>query len=291
MTGDFSAHPCGRRLGAIHDRGYTPAMTGVATDPPILAAAHVGWDALEAELDLWHSAGRTATFWWRDDDAIAWTPALERLLELAEDTPIAIAVIPGNAETGLAEPLLRVPTATVLQHGWRHANHAPATEAKIELGAHRPLSERLGELRRGRERLQSLFGGRAHAALVPPWNRIAPDLVPRLPEIGIHGLSVVGARRMAAPVPGLRLVNVHADLVDWHGSRGFVGEDAALRLVLRHLRSRYLARVDADEPTGILTHHLVQDAATERFLCRLVGTVRRHPAARFTPIPPLFSAP
>ena len=113
MTGDFAADLCGRRLGATHDRGYTPAMTGVATDPPISAAAHVGWDALEAELDLWQSAGRTATFWWRDDDAIAWTPALERLLELAEDTPIAIAVIPGNAETGLAEPLLRVPTVTV----------------------------------------------------------------------------------------------------------------------------------------------------------------------------------
>ncbi|MEK9660397.1 MAG: hypothetical protein VW644_01455, partial [Alphaproteobacteria bacterium] len=40
------------------------------------------WDALAAELDVWAAAGRTATLWWRDDDADAASPALERLLAL-----------------------------------------------------------------------------------------------------------------------------------------------------------------------------------------------------------------
>lgn len=292
IAGLFIDGPCGRRLGAARDHGYTPGMTGLGTHPLMTTAAvDSGWAVLEAELDLWQAAGRTASFWWRDDDAVAVTPALSRLLALAEDTPIAIAVIPGEVESGLADQLARVPNAAVLQHGWRHTNHAPAGERKSELGAHRPPGDRLDELRLGRDRLRSLFGPRALGVLVPPWNRIAPDLVPRLPEIGITGLSIAGPRRAEVASAGPRVVNVHVDLVDWQGSRGFVGEAAALALVLRHLRSRFLAAVDADEPTGILTHHLVQDAATERFLRRLVATVRRHRAASFVPIPKLFAAP
>jgi hypothetical protein len=289
MTEGFINGHCGGRLGAMQDHGYTPAMTGLETHPSMNSAAvDADWAALEAELDIWQSAGRTASFWWRDDDAIADTPALDRLLALAEDAPIAIAAIPGHAEASLSERLDRVPAATVLQHGWRHANHAQAGERKSELGPRRLLSQRLHDLRLGRERLRSLFGSRSLGVLVPPWNRIAPDLVPRLPEVGIGGLSVAGARPSVAPAAGLRAVNVHADLVDWHGGRGFVGETTALGLVLRHLRGRFLGSVDTEEPTGILTHHLVQDAAAERFLRRLVATVRRHPSARFVPIPELF---
>jgi hypothetical protein len=275
-------------LGAMRDHGYTPGMNGLETHPSTPLSTDSGWAALEAELDIWQSAGRTASFWWRDDDAIADTPALDRLLRLAGDIPIAIAVIPARAEPTLAERLASASTVTVLQHGWRHTNHAPPGERKSEFGEHRPLSQRLHDLRLGHERLQSLFGSRALGVLVPPWNRMAPDLVPRLPEIGIAGLSVAGAG--SAGVSGLQTVNVHADLVDWHGSRGFIGETAALGLLLRHLRGRFLGTVDAEEPTGILTHHLVQDGATERFLRRLTATVRRHAGAGFMPIPKLFWA-
>ena len=36
-------------------------------------SAHMeaGWPDLTAELDRWGEAGRTATLWWRDDDATA----------------------------------------------------------------------------------------------------------------------------------------------------------------------------------------------------------------------------
>ena len=271
--------------------GYTPTMTGLATHPSMTpASVESGWAAFEAELDIWQTAGRTASFWWRDDDAITRTRALDRLLALSDDAPIALAIIPGYAEVGLAERLERAPEVTVLQHGWRHINHAPAGERKSELGEHRPLRQRLDQIRLGRERLQSVFGPRALGVLVPPWNRIAPDLVARLPEAGINGLSAAGARQAEWPVAGLRAVNVHADLVDWRGSRGFVGDATALGLLLRYLRSRFLGTVDPDEPTGILTHHLLQDAATDAFLRRLIATVRRHPAARFVPIPQIFPA-
>jgi hypothetical protein len=275
----------------MRNHGYTPGMIGLATHPSTASGVGSGWAALEAELDIWQAAGRTASFWWRDDDAVAATPALDRLLALAEDVPIALAVVPGHAEAGLAARLVRATAVTVLQHGWRHTNHAPTGGRKSELGPDRPLNQRLHELGLGRVRLHSLFGPRALGVLVPPWNRIGPDLVPRLPEIGIGGLSIAGARKTATPAAGLRAVNVHADLVNWHGGRGFVGETAALGLVLHHLRSRFLASADAQEPTGILTHHLVQDAPAEQFLRRFLATVRQHPSARFVPIPELFPPP
>ena len=45
-----------------------------------------------------------------------------------------------------------------------------------------------------------------------------------------------------------------------------------------HLRARRLGAVCADEPTGILTHHLVQDEATDAFLDRLIAVSVAHPA-------------
>jgi hypothetical protein len=49
--------------------------------------------------------------------------------------------------------------------------------------------------------------------------------------------------------------------------------------LIGHLRARRLAEVDAEEPTGILTHHLVQDEATDAFLRRLAAYTGAHRAA------------
>jgi hypothetical protein len=278
-------------------------MIGLGTHPSTTSAVpESGWADLEAELDIWESAGRSAHFWWRDDDAVAWTPALQRLLELAEDVPIGLAVIPGTAQAELARSLEAHDRVAVLQHGWRHTNHAGTDEKKSELGSTRPLRQRLDELAAGRDRLSGLFGGRALPILVPPWNRIGEDLIPRLPALGLSGLSmgaipplgrraklpIIGplSRAETRTVPGLREVHVHVDLIAWQGSRGFIGEGTALALILRHLADRRLHGIKG--PIGILTHHLVQDSATDDFLRRFLGTLRRHRAARLAPIPELF---
>lgn len=236
------------------------------------------WSDLEAELDRWSGAGRQAAFWWRDDDAAAASSALARLLALAEGVPLALAVIPGTAEPSLAETLARRERVRVLQHGWRHANHGGT--AKSELGPERPLRARLDELAAGRDRLSALFGERVLPMLVPPWNRIGEDLVAMLPSLGFRALSTYKARRAALAAPGLAAINTHVDLVDWSGSRGFIGESAALGLALDHLQARRLGVADAGEPTGLLTHHLVQDAATGDFLRRFLALAREHRGAR-----------
>lgn len=247
------------------------------------------WADFERELDLWHGAGRRATLWWRDDDAVRPTPALDRLLALADGLPLALAVIPEQATGALAERLAHCPELRVLQHGWNHANHAPADEKKAELGAHRPELAMLDELVAGRQRLALLFGSRALPVLTPPWNRMSAALVPLLHDAGYGGLSMAGPRRSAEPSPGLRQVNTHADLIAWR-SGSFVGTAAALGLITAHLAARRAGTVDAAEPTGVLTHHLVMDAPGAAFLAELVAFTRRHKATRWVGAAEAFAA-
>ena len=262
-------------LGVARGRGYTAPMT-----PPLpSSSSKTDWSDFEAELDRWSGAGRRAAFWWRDDDAVAATPALARQLELADGVPLALAVVPGAAEASLAAALAGRETVRALQHGWLHLNHGGA--AKSELGPERALRLRLDELARGRDRLGALLGTRALPMLVPPWNRIGEDLVAMLPALGFRALSTYRPRRAVFAAPGLMAINTHADLVDWDDGRGFIGEDAALALAAGHLRARRLGLADPEEPTGILTHHLVQDAATDAFLGRFLSLLREHRGARF----------
>ena len=227
--------------------------------------------------------------WWRDDDAVRPTPALDRLLALAADLPLALAVIPEQAAGVLAQRLAHCPGVQVLQHGWRHANHAPLDEKKAELGPHRPPLAMLDELAAGRQRLALLFGSRALAVLTPPWNRMSAALVPLLHDAGYGGLSMAGARREAEPSPGLRQVNTHADLVAWRDG-GFIGTAPALGLITAHLAARRVGTVDADEPTGLLTHHLVMDEAGAAFVAELLAFTARHKAARWLGAAEAFAA-
>jgi hypothetical protein len=256
--------------------------------PPVMEFA--SWVDLESELDRWATAGTVATLWWRDDDAAAWTDALDRLFALAQETPVALAVIPATAEAELARRLAAFPTAFVLQHGWAHRNHAPDGCKKSELGADRPLDERCAELTQGQARLKTFFGAQALPALVPPWNRIGDDLLPHLPALGIAALSTMQSRAAVLAAPGLRVANVHVDLTDWRAGRSFIGEGLALAALVRHLRRRREVGVDRAEPTGILTHHLIQDVATSEFLARLLRQVRPHAGARFIAASQVFEA-
>lgn len=136
----------------------------------------------------------------------------------------------------------------------------------------------LAELAIGRARLLALFGDRFRPVLVPPWNRIADGLVWRLGESGLAGLSRFGPRRDGE---GDAVVNTHIDILDWHGSRGFVGDRAALGAAVAHLAAKREGRADAGEPTGLLSHHRDHDEACWTFLSAFRDAVDRHPAAQW----------
>ena len=59
------------------------------------------------------------------------------------------------------------------------------------------------------------------------------------------------------------------------------GEGMALDWLVGHLRGRRLGFFDRAEPTGIMTHHRVQEGAAENFLDRLLALTLAHPAARW----------
>jgi hypothetical protein len=199
-------------------------------------------------------------FWLRDDDATAPTPALDRLLGLAQagGVPLALAVIPMSAQPALFSPLGKV---DILQHGGDHVNRAPAGAKKTEFPQQEAAAAALERLAKGKERLQALAGAQALPVLAPPWNRFRADLLAELPAIGLLGLSAYGARASAAPAPGLRQVNTHVDIVAWRQGKRFVGDEQALQLAMNCITQ--------DEPIGWLTHHAVHDDGCWRFLERL----------------------
>ncbi len=234
------------------------------------------WHRLADELDRW--APGTATFWWRDDDAIQPTAALDRLLGLGSQ-PLALAVIPAEMVPELAG-YLTGRKVDVLQHGYSHRNHEPPEAKKAELGAARPAAAVREELRRGARLLAAAFGAQALPVLVPPWNRIAEPLIAHLAEDGYRGLSTQGARRPALK-EGILRVNTHIDIVDWRGGRCFIGREAAIDLALGHLSARREGRADAAEPTGLLTHHLVLEDAAFDFTAEFLARTAQHPAVQW----------
>lgn len=234
------------------------------------------WDGLVRELDRWRKTGRTARFWWRDDDATRPGPRLQRLLTTARGVPLSLAVIPADVSGLLPDFLTAFPEVTVLQHGYAHRNHAPADRKKSEFPDTREETEALDQVAAGCARLAEHFGARFRPVLVPPWNRIADCYPPHLPEIGLQGLSTY--RRKARPEHGLLWVDTHCDIIAWRSTRGFIGANDVLRLMTDHLSARREGDA-ADEPTGLMTHHIVHDDECWQFLESFVTVLAGHPAA------------
>jgi hypothetical protein len=243
------------------------------------------WEEFFAELDLW-PAGK-ATFWWRDDDATASSPSLDRLLALP-NLPLALAVVPAHMRLTLAERLAGS-RVDVLQHGFTHDNHQPSSDKKAELGNARPLALMQEELARGWQRLAALFGRRALRVLVPPWNRIDDGLVATLSAQGYTGLSTAQPREDAGD--GLVRANSHIDIVDWMvNPRKFIGLETALGLGVAHLSARRKGEADPLEPTGLLTHHLAMDDEGFAFTRDLLARSAAHPAVQWMAARDIFPA-
>lgn len=242
------------------------------------------WAAIDEELARWRDDRRELLLWWRDDDAADATPELDRLLALrrTHGVPLALAVVPATATPALAARIAQESGIDVLQHGYAHTNHAFG-DKKEELGLQRPAMVVLGELGTGGLALQRLFANPL-PVLVPPWNRIAPGLVPALPEIGYRGLSTFGIRIRISPVSGLLQVNTHIDLIDWR-TRRFAGD-----AVLAAFASALAAARASGEPLGLLSHHLAMDGPAWDFLNSFWGKVGGLPGVRIAPAHELFAS-
>lgn len=238
-----------------------------------------------AELERWRDQDLVLPVWWRDDDAVEPTPTLERLLSLAGgfEATLHLAVVPEPATPALSRRVRSTQGVFVLTHGWKHANHAPADKKKAEFGLHRPLSVMLDEIVSGREQLASMFGEIALPVFVPPWNRIAPEVVDRLRTAGFRLLSTFTPRSAPFAAEGLLQVNTHLDPVAWKFGGGLLDPKVLDAQIARDLTARRSGGADNREPYGLLTHHLVQDEATWDFTEVLLETFAQSGVTRWTP--------
>lgn len=230
---------------------------------------------LERELDRMGQEGRTVDVWWRDDDAVADTPPLRRLLGIAARNrcPVALATIPAAAESSLVTLLGERPDVPILVHGLAHRNHAPADEKPAEFGSHRPVGIMAAEAAEGWRRTRDAFGTRALPVFVPPWNRIAPGLVPRLGALGFAAVSGFGRPALGSDHARPAVLDTHLDPVGWRGNRSLRPAGAlsdAIRAAFAAPRG----------PVGFLTHHLVFDEALWDFCEGFAAVVGSHAAVR-----------
>jgi hypothetical protein len=161
-----------------------------------------------------------------------------------------------------------------------HANHAPAGDKKAEFGCDRPLSHLTDDAREGLRLARSHFGDLLVPVFVPPWNRIAPELVEHLPRIGYRGLSTFGKRRQPEAAGGIVQVNTHLDPIAWHEGRSLRKPHALLAELARAVMAQ-TERDGVPEPIGLLTHHLVHDDAIWLFCEELLRRLAKYSIVRF----------
>jgi hypothetical protein len=235
------------------------------------------WDILAAELDRWSASGRRLHLWLRDDDAIAASPALDRLSTLAERhrLPVLLAIIPMLAEPSLGSALRRMPLLRPCQHGTWHHNHAEPAAKKSEFGSSRSALDLDAEIATAWRRLGDVLEAAPLPVFVPPWNRIDQGHAARLPGLGFRGLSCFRGYRLA-PAGGPHLVNTDLDIMDWVSRAGRRTEDLVDESCLRLAALR--AGSDGDVPFGLLLHHRDHDDTAWRFLEAFLASMGTHPA-------------
>lgn len=222
------------------------------------------WTPLRAALAACRRDGIALPVWWRDDDAVKATPALDRLSELATrlDLPVHLAIIPAHVQETLADDLAPRPLIPVV-HGWAHKDHSGGAGKKNEFLTDREDAAHDVETALGR--MRDVFGATLRPMFVPPWNRISDRVVKNLPAQGYTALSTFGPRKAVEAVHGLAQVNTHIDPIWWKGTRDLVAPDTLIAQACQHLEARRTGVEDASEPFGLLTHHLVHTEAIWTF--------------------------
>lgn len=216
----------------------------------------VNWSLLRSALARCRATKTPVPIWWRDDDAIEPTPALDQLSEISDKVgvPVHLATIPKMARDALV-PFIRERLHIVpCVHGWTHTNSAPTGLKKSEFGVPRDTAEQ--DLKLALERMKHLFHDDFHALFVPPWNRMDAGFQSVLARLNYGGFSTYGPRPNSADLPQ---INTHIDPIFWRGHRGLADPVSLIAQAVEILDARCNGTQDASEPFGLLTHHLVHE--------------------------------
>lgn len=245
---------------------------------------NINWQPLQNEFQQWRDIDMILPIWWRDDDAIAPTPALDMLNNIANDIniPVHLAVIPKLATPALADHIHAMFKVIPVVHGWAHQNHEPQGIKKAEFGTTRPVEICAEDAKAGLDLLKSMFGTRLKPMFVPPWNRINPEIYPHLAMIGYTSLSTYSPRKFSQAAIGLTQINTHLDPIAWHDGRGLVAPDILISETVKQMQDRRLGQADNTEPFGFLTHHLVHDQDIWEFIREFLTVMQSGPTKVYT---------
>lgn len=225
---------------------------------------------LKAELHRWRRQGVTPRLWWRDDDAREPTPALGRLIDIADDRPLTLAIIPARDLAPLAARLSLASGLCFAQHGVDHVNWRPAGQPPSEYVEGTDVEAIRDAILGGRQAMTEV--GLAPVAYAPAWGHLDARLLEALPRAGYQTVLWSGSD---APPAGLRQIGAQLDILRWRRPPPrFRGWGAICDSLIRQLRARRLAQA-WDEPIGLLTHHLAHDEAAWRFLIWFVAFADR----------------
>jgi hypothetical protein len=235
------------------------------------------------ELNIWKEQGNIATFWWRDDDLTEPTSALDRLLNLQNhfDIPLTLAIIPERASPSLLDHL---EGCTIVQHGYQHLNFAPEGDKKSEFPDMRGQDDIIQSIKAGKGILSDIFKDQFYPVFVPPWNRIGSATLSSLAQLNYLAVSRYQPRAEIYPEKGLLEINTHVDVIDWRNNRRPVEDHVLVDKALNHLRARRKNSILKDEPTGLLTHHLVHDEEIWASIFRLLSFLTEHESVRWVPL-------
>ena len=245
-------------------------MNGVPSRADLSVFDLVAALKLEPELRRWRRDGLRPKIWWRDDDARHPTPALDRLLSAAAGRPLALAVIPNPQLDLLAARLALASNVQVGQHGVDHVNKS---QPGAEPSEYAPTAG-AGEIAQAIAAARTGFveAGLAPHFFTPPWNACQPGLDAALSACGFDRLSA-GPHQPADAQ--LSYAPSDVDLLRWRGGPRFRGSSRIAAALANALRWRRRAGAWG-EPVGLLTHHLVHDEPTWRFLDWLTRFADRH---------------
>jgi hypothetical protein len=254
------------------------------------APAHQIDGVLRRELDAWARAGLTARFWLRDDDAVSDTEELRRLLGLAQEVgiTIALAAIPDRADASLARLVADAPCC-VWQHGYRHdwRDERECEEfTKGEFGEGRLLKAMTDDAEQGQRALDRVFGPAGwQRVFVPPFHALSISFKAMLPSLGYWGVSA--GCPLTPRLDAVAEVNADIDIMNWPEQR-FMGADSTGAMLVEQLKLRRTGSLPVDRPIGLLTHHPALDDDAWRFLEQLLPFLRSHPSVEFLPVEALF---
>ena len=249
----------------------------------------IDWTPLRDSLVRQRRAGQALPVWWRDDDAVSSTGALQHLIALAEEMGVTVhlAIVPRLADDSLVADVMGTRALVPVVHGWRHDNHAPPDAKKSEFGT--PRRDARTEIEQALAVMRARFGARLLPLFVPPWNRIDAGLLPDLAAAGYRGLSTFTPRKARLAATGLVQINTHIDPIDWRGTRDLVAPEVLIVRIATLIDNRTDGVTDATEPLGYLTHHLVHSPPLWEFSRQLM-TELLEGGAEYQPITPLLEA-